>query len=274
MSFDVDESDIGISGGQSNIDTLVDASTSWGLVMNISKCVCMRFSPRSSILTVSGTSPYKIGNQPIKFVQSHSDLGITIDRTLKFHSHIRTRVNIASAMTNNILSCTLAREPEFIMNVYMYHIRPQLEYGAPLWNLGYLGDVRLLEGVQRKWTKAVDGLSDLPYSARLDRLQLFSFKGRLLRNDLVLVWKICHNKCAVGVNDLFTMNNLTSGTRGHPLKIFVPRTNLEVRRRFFSVRVIATWNQLSADTVTAANLNLFKSLLHRDLGSLLYEYLD
>ena len=117
LSFDVDESNIGVDAGQSNIDILVDASTSWGLVMNISKCVCMRFSPRSSILTVSGTSPYKIGNQPIKFVQSHSDLGITIDRTLKFHSHIRTKVNIASAMTNNILSCTLVREPEFIMNI-------------------------------------------------------------------------------------------------------------------------------------------------------------
>ena len=86
--------------------------------MYVSKCVYMRFWPRSSILTVSGNSPYEIGNQPIKFVQSHPDLDITIDKTLKFHSDIRTKVDIASAMTNNILSYILAREPEFIMNVY------------------------------------------------------------------------------------------------------------------------------------------------------------
>ena len=106
------------------------------------------------------------------------------------------------------------------------------------------------------------------------RLQLFSFKGSLLRNDLVLVWKICHNRCAVGANDMFIMNNLTSGTRGHPLDIFVPRTNLEVRCKFFSVRVIATWNQLSADMDTATNLNVLSSHLHWDLRALLYEYLD
>ena len=73
------------------------------------------------------------------------------------------------------------------MKVYMYHVRPQLEYGLPLWNLGYLGDVRLLEGVQRIWTKAVEGLSDLPYGTRLNRIKLFSCKGLLLSNYLVLV---------------------------------------------------------------------------------------
>ena len=42
--------------------------------------------------------------------------------------------------------------------------------------------------------------------------------------------------------------------------------------RFFSVRVISLWNSLSNDTVTADNINRFKSLLKRDLGNVLYEF--
>ena len=130
--------------------------------MNSSKCVAMRFCPSSSDIQVSGVSPYKIGQEYIAFVQSHSDLGITVDRALKFHSHIIKKVAMLNGLTNNFLTCTLCRDSEFLMNLYISHIRPHLEYGSSLWNLGYLGDSRLIERVQRRWTREVAGLSDLP----------------------------------------------------------------------------------------------------------------
>ena len=34
----------------------------------------------------------------------------------------------------------------------------------PAWNTGFIGDVRPLEAVQRKWTKKIVGFLDLPYS--------------------------------------------------------------------------------------------------------------
>ena len=66
---------------QQDIDTLVSTSASWGLKMNGNKCVAMCFCPSSSDIQVSGVSPYRIGHEYIAFVQSHSDLGITVDRT-------------------------------------------------------------------------------------------------------------------------------------------------------------------------------------------------
>ena len=56
--------------------------------MNGNKRVAMYFCRNSSDVKVSGMSAYKIGWEYIAFVQSLSDLGITEDRTLKFHSHI------------------------------------------------------------------------------------------------------------------------------------------------------------------------------------------
>ena len=53
----------------------------------------------------------------------------------------------------------------------------------------------MLETVQRRWTRNVEGLSEMDYAARLTQLELFSVKGRLLRANLVKYWKIIHGKC-------------------------------------------------------------------------------
>ena len=133
-----------------------------------------------------------------------------------------------------------------------------------------MGDLRLLERIQRRWTRAVSGMTDVPYDERLRRLDLFSFKGRLIRTDLILVWKIINKQCAIECDKMFSF--VSSARRGHRYKIFVPRARLEVRRRFFSVRVISLWNSLSNDTVEADNIDRFKSLLKRDLGNILYDF--
>ena len=251
---------------QRDIDNLVATSESWGLHMNSSKGVCIRFGGRTPTEIVS---PYKIKGTNISFVESHGDLGIEVSRTLKFHSHIRKTTGMCHGITTNILASTLCRDSEFVLNIYMSHIRPKLEYGSTLWNQGYAMDLRLLEGVQRRWTRSVSGLEDVPYPERLRRLDLFSVQGRLLRADMIMTWKIFNGKCAIDPDQLFIMNE--TGRRGHPLKIFHTQVNCDVRKRSFAVRVVSNWNSLAADTVMAQSLTSFKGLLHRDLASKLYE---
>ena len=96
--------------------------------------------------------------------------------------------------------------------------------------------------------------------------------GLRLRADLITTWKIFAGECAVGAAQIFELDR--SARRGHSKKLFLPRARLEIRRRFFAVRVIRVWNSLSEETVSAPSLNIFKSLLHRDLGQRLFEYAD
>ena len=66
--------------------------------------------------------------------------------------------------------------------------------------------------------------------------------------------------------------SLGHSSRGHSLKIQVPRTQLDIRKRFFSCRIIQEWNALSAEAAEATTIDQFKSLLHRDLREKLFDF--
>ena len=153
----------------------------------------------------------------------------------------------------------------------MSMVRPILDFASPIWNLGFLGQNKLLESVQRRWTKQVAGLTDLSYSDRLSALGLFSVKGRLLRQDLIYCYRIFHNLTIISPTDIFIMSPIVV-TRGHRFKIQMQHCQIEARRRFFSCRIIPKWNSLPNDIVDAPSLPVFKSRLQAFLGEELYSF--
>ena len=84
---------------------------------------------------------------------------------------------------NHILGCikrSMANRPrEVILPLYSALVRPHLEYciqmGSPL----YRRDMDLLECVQRRATKMIQGMEHLSYKDRLRELRLFSLDRRL-----------------------------------------------------------------------------------------------
>jgi len=54
-----------------------------------------------------------------------------------------------------------------------------------------------------------------------------------------------------------------SRTRGRSLKLKKHRTRLDLRKYFFSERVVNRWNELDEDIVSATTVNMFKSRLQR-----------
>ena len=261
-----------LSSCQADIDELRRVATSWGLDFNVGKCVTMRFGGgRSDLLRVGHPLFYSLDDHELARQNSTRDLGVVIDSSLRFHAHVRQIVAKAWGLANNLLRSTLCRSGSFMCNIYIAHIRPLLEYSSPVWNTGFVGDSKLLESVQRRWTKHVEGVGDLEYPLRLRSLGLYSVKGRLLRADLIKYFKIFSGLSVIKPSDLFVLSPAI-GTRGHCFKILKPHVSLESRRRFFSVRCVDIWNSLPAELVICGTVNRFKSGLHDVLGDLLFEF--
>jgi len=103
---------------------------------------------------------------------------------------------------------------------------------------------------------------NLTYEERLKRLRLWTFEKRRNRADLLEVFRIFRGLSLISFSELFTISNITN-TSGHSAKIIKNRCRLELRRYFFSERVVDRWNSLPRDVINADSLNAFKGGLDR-----------
>jgi len=67
---------------------------------------------------------------------------------------------------------------------------------------------------------------------------------RRLRGDFIETFKILIGKEHVNYSKFFELADVTSGLRGHSLKLFKPRCRTTVRQNFFSLRIVNEWNKL------------------------------
>ena len=75
---------------------------------------------------------------------------------------------------------------------------------------------------------------------------------------MIEVFKILKGFSKVNYNKWFTLS-VNSRTRGHSLKLAKSRSRLDIRKNFFSQRVVNEWNSLPCEVVEAESVNAFKN---------------
>ena len=96
---------------------------------------------------------------------------------VKFHGHVQSVAHKAGGLAENLLKSTVCRTPRFMLLLLTTHIRPILEYCSCVWNTGYVQDIYLLERVQRRWTKHIDGMEGFSYGERLKHWTFIQYKA-------------------------------------------------------------------------------------------------
>jgi len=115
--------------------------------------------------------------------------------------------------------------------------------------------------------------SSYTYMERLDKLNLWTLEERRNRSDLIEVFKMAKNLSPIPLTKFFELST-DNKTRGHSFKLVKHCCNCEVRRHFFSERVVNRWNMLDQDTVSANSVNGFKSKLESERKRKMGLFLD
>ncbi|KAK3875704.1 hypothetical protein Pcinc_019451 [Petrolisthes cinctipes] len=116
-----------------------------GSKFNPSKCVIMQCQRGNMDWSPVGSLQYyHIHGADLPTVDTHRNLGVLVDNSLRFHAHIQTTVNKAAGLANNLLRSTLCRSSNFMLTLYKTHIRTLLEFASTVWNTGYACDLKLL----------------------------------------------------------------------------------------------------------------------------------
>lgn len=243
---------------QEDLDRLSEWSEKWQMKFNVNKC---------SVMSVGkGNVPvdYKLNNTSLGRSHSERDLGVQVSSNLRPREQCVMARNKANKILGFIGRCVTNRSSEVILKLYLALVRPHLDYAAQFWSPYYRKDIDSLEAVQRRMTKMIQGLRNLPYKDRLKHLSLHSLERRRARGDMIEVFKWVKEINKGSINQVLEISH-QNRTRGNGYKLEKRRFRTDIGRHWFSNRVVNDWNRLSQHVVSAETLSSFKKRLDRSM---------
>jgi len=125
---------------------------------------------------------------------------------------------------------------------------PLLEVNSQVWSPDLLKDIGQLEAVQCRFTKTLLAMHAINYPERLKLLGLERLEDRRITADVLFVYKLLFGLSALQADNFLYCVSLHVLEANHPYKLSLPRYSTDVRKCFFSHRIVKIWNELPIHT--------------------------
>ena len=241
---------------QEDLGKLEEWCQRWQMSHNTEKCHSLHLGNNNP------RNVYQLNGEDLHQSTHEKDLGVIIDEDLKFHTHAAKAVAKGFGILGLIKKSFEYLDEVTLPLLFNSRIRPHLEYGNLIWGPHYKIDQQEIERVQRRATKLVPHLQNLPYEERLRALKMPSLHYRRKRGNMIQVYKIITGIDKIPAENFFQFNTDVR-TRGHRYKLRKPLALKKCRQDVFSSRIINDWNSLPDSVVGVTSLNQFKNALDR-----------
>ena len=141
--------------------------------------------------------------------------------------------------------------------LYKSLVRSQLDYASSVWFPYRKYLINEIESIQRRATKLIPKLKNIPYVERLKQLKLPTLVYRRFRGDMIETFKILKNKYDKSVTPKLDLID-TNRTRGNKIKLKLKEANHDFKKCSFSVKVLKIWNSLYNSVVFLRTQNHLK----------------
>ena len=243
---------------QNDLQQCVQWANVWLMEYNKKKCKVIHFGTKNQ------NFDYQMEGHKLTVIEEEKDLGVIVSQNLKWSKQVTAAAKKANKMLGLIKHTFTYMNKDMFKILYKTLIRPHLEYCPQVWSPYLAKDINTLENIQRRATKIVPELCNLSYEDRLKELQLFPLKDRRLRGDMITTYKMLNGLIKVDLEQIVPTHGLSS-TRSHAQQLKGQLVKGNMRKNFFTQRIVLPWNNLSNDTISSDTVNTFKGNYDREV---------
>jgi hypothetical protein len=241
---------------QKALDDLCDWADRWGMEFNIPKCKVMHMGHQNP------EHKFSMRGKELETTCEEKDIGVAVTSNLKPSAQCAKAAKTAQTLLGQLSRAFHYRDRHVFARLYKQYVRPHLEFSTAAWSPWTAQDIERLEKVQKRAVNMVSGLKGTTYEEKLEELELLKLEERRHQSDMLMVYKIMHKEHGLDPETWFESATPTNGhatrSTADPFNIKVRTGRLEVRKNFFSMRVIKDWNKIPVNVKSLPSAWRFK----------------